>query len=41
MTVPQERVAERCAIDGLAAIQTADAIGIHPGEAEEDIDTDG
>jgi len=41
VTVPRERVAELRTIDGLAAVQTADAIGIHPDEAEEDIDTDG
>jgi len=41
VTVSQERVEDLCAIDNLAAVQTADAIGIHPDEAEEDIDTDG
>jgi len=40
VSVPQERVDAICAIDGLAAVQTADAIGIHPDEAEEDVDLD-
>lgn len=41
VTAPQEQVEALCAIDGLAAVQTADAIGIHPDEAEEDLDPDG
>lgn len=41
VTAPQDRVEELCAIDGLAAVQTTDAIGIHPDEAEEDLDPDG
>ena len=40
VTAPQDRVEELCAIDGLAAVQTTDAIGIHPDEAEEDLDPD-
>ena len=40
VTVDHEDVAAICTLDGLAAIQTADAIGTHPDEAEEDIDLD-
>jgi hypothetical protein len=40
VSVPQEQVDAICGIDGLAAVQTADAIGIHPDEAEEDVDLD-
>jgi len=38
VSVAQERVADVCDIDGLAAVQTADAIGTHADEAEEDVD---
>jgi len=40
VTIPQEQVGDLCDIDGLAAVQTADAIAIHPDEAEEDLDPD-
>ncbi|WP_225335804.1 hypothetical protein [Halomicrobium urmianum] len=40
VSVKQEAVGAVCEIDGLAAVQTADAIGIHPDEAEEDVDPD-
>ncbi|WP_226011402.1 hypothetical protein [Halomicrobium salinisoli] len=40
VSVDQEAVGAVCEIDGLAAVQTADAIGIHPDEAEEDVDPD-
>ncbi|WP_226022492.1 hypothetical protein [Halomicrobium salinisoli] len=40
VSVDQEEVGAVCEIDGLAAVQTADAIGIHPDEAEEDVDPD-
>ena len=38
VTVPQENVDAICEIAGVTAVQTADAIGIHADEAEEDID---
>ena len=40
VTVAQPAVDDVCGIDGLAAVQTTDAIGIHPDEAEEDRDPD-
>lgn len=36
--VGQEDVGAVCEVDGVVAVQTADAIGIHPDEAEEDFD---
>jgi hypothetical protein len=38
VAVDQATVDAICAIDGLAAVQTADAIGTHPDESEEDLD---
>jgi hypothetical protein len=40
VTAPQPAVDEICGLDGLAAVQTTDAIGVHPDEAEEDVDPD-
>ncbi len=40
VSVEQEAVEAVCEIDGLTAVQTADTIGIHPDEAEEDVDPD-
>ena len=39
--VPHQQVDDVCAIDGLAAVETTNAIGIHPDKAEEDIDQEG
>ena len=39
VSVDQEDIDSVCAVDGIAAVQTADAIGIHPDEAEEDFDS--
>ena len=38
VSISHEGVDDICEIEGLSAIQTADAIGTHPDEAEEDID---
>lgn len=35
VTVAQDDVDAVCAVDGIAGIQTADAIGVHPDEAED------
>jgi len=40
VTVDQTAIDAICALDGLTAVQTADAIGTHPDEAEEDFDPD-
>jgi hypothetical protein len=37
-TVAHEDIATVCRVSGVDAVQTADAIGIHPDEAEADID---
>ena len=37
-SVRHEDVADVCRVDGVDAVQTADAIAIHPDEAEEDVD---
>jgi hypothetical protein len=38
VSIAQEQVDDVCSIAGLSAVQTADAIGTHPDEAEEDVD---
>ncbi|MFB6178477.1 MAG: hypothetical protein ABEI77_01980 [Halorientalis sp.] len=38
VTVPQSEIAALCELDGVAAIETENAIGITPGDAEEDLD---
>ena len=40
VTVPQERVGDVCALDGIAVVETANTLGLDPGGAGEDVRPD-
>jgi hypothetical protein len=40
VTVPQSRLDALCAVEGIEAVETAETMGIEPGDAGEDVDVE-
>jgi hypothetical protein len=40
VTVDQDRLDDLCALEGIESVETADTLGVDPGDAGEDVDVD-